>query len=114
MDRYNVANTIKVKDRRGRLLDGFDTRTPIPSRTLLGQTRYPVIERSSDDIFIETRIGDRFDMLAHEFYSDVTLWWIIAKANVLINGSLAVEPGIKLRIPIDTEKILNEFYQLNN
>tara|TARA_B100000780_G_scaffold18932_1_gene12289 strand:- start:844 stop:1188 length:345 start_codon:yes stop_codon:yes gene_type:complete len=114
MDRYDVTKTIKVVDKRGRLLEGFDKRTPLPARTLLAQTRYPVIERESEDIFIETRIGDRFDMLAHEFYGDVTLWWIIAKANILINGSLAVEPGIKLRIPTNTEAILNNFYRLNN
>ena len=114
MNRYNVEKTIKVKDKRGRLLDGFDKRTPEPMRTLFTQTRYPVIERTSEDIFIETRIGDRFDMIAHEFYGDVTLWWIIAKANIMIHGSLAVEPGIKLRIPIDTETILNNFYRLNS
>ena len=77
MNRYNVEKTIKVKDKRGRLLDGFD-------------------------------------MIAHEFYGDVTLWWIIAKANIMIHGTLAVEPGIKLRIPIDTETILNNFYRLNS
>ncbi len=53
-------------------------------------------------------------MIAHEFYGDVTLWWIIAKANIMIHGTLAVEPGIKLRIPIDTETILNNFYRLNS
>ena len=60
MNRYNVEKTIKVKDKRGRLLDGFDKRTPEPMRTLF------------------------------------------------------VEPGIKLRIPIDTETILNNFYRLNS
>ena len=113
MDRYNIAKTIKVKDKRGRLIDGYDKRTPIPERTILAGTRYPIIERNETDVFIETRIGDRFDMLAYEFYGDVTLWWIIAKANIMINGTLAVEPGLKLRIPTHTETILNNFYELN-
>jgi hypothetical protein len=114
MNRYDTSKTTKVPDNRSRLIDGFDKRTPIPNRTILAITRYPVIERDSEDIFIETRIGDRFDTIADEFYSDVTLWWIIAKANVLINGTLAVEPGIRLRIPVNTEKIINKFYELNN
>lgn len=114
MNRYDISKTTKVRDNRSRLVDGFDKRTAVPSRTILAITRYPKIARDSEDIFIETRIGDRFDTIADEFYGDVTLWWIIAKANILINGSLAVESGIRLRIPINTEAIINEFYELNN
>ena len=44
-------------------------------------TYYPPIPISDDDKFIRVKDGDRLDTLAHRFYKDVTLWWILAKAN---------------------------------
>ncbi len=114
MERYDKARTITVEDRRNRLANEFDKRLPIPNKVILKTTRLPVIERKPSDIFIETRHGDRFDLLAHEFYGDVSLYWIIARANNLIKGGLGVEPGLRLRIPTDTESILNNYYQLNS
>jgi len=113
MNRYDKESTKQIKDTRGSLSTGYDQRTTTPVRKVYSSTVYPKIERNSDDVFIETRIGDRFDMLAHEFYGDVTLWWIIAKANNLINGSLAVTPGTRLRVPVNQEDILNTFYEIN-
>lgn len=43
--------------------------------------------------------GDRLDTLAHRFYGTPTKWWILAKANNLVNGSLSVSAGQKLMIP---------------
>jgi len=113
MERYTNKKTKKIKDSRGRLLDNYDKRLPIPERTAYQSIAYPKIEHNPEDIWIRTRIGDRFDTIAHEFYQDVTLWWIIAKANRLVNGTLAVEPGVKLRVPIEFEKIVHEFHTLN-
>ena len=45
-------------------------------------------------------MGDRLDILAHQFYGDVTLWWYIAKANGL--SDLRVDAGISIRIPGST------------
>ena len=84
MKRYNTQSQKKLKDKRSRLLGEFDKRVPFPERQVYTTTVYPKIERKPDDVFIETRIGDRFDNLAHEFYGDVTMYWIIAKANNLI------------------------------
>ena len=114
MKRYNQQSEKKVKDKRSRLRGEFDKRLPIPERTAYTSTAYPKIERQADDIFIETRIGNRFDNLAHEFYGDVTLYWIIAKANNLILGGISVEPGIRLRIPTNTDEIIQAFYNLNS
>mgnify|MGYP003114978490 FL=1 len=114
MKRYEQQSNRKIKDKRSRLRGEFDKRLPIPERTSYTTTVYPKIPRDAEDIFIETRIGDRFDSLAHEFYGDVTLYWIIAKANNLIHGGIAVEPGIKLRIPINTSNITQEFFNLNS
>ena len=76
-------------------------------------TIVPNIPIKDSDIFIYPLYGDRFDTLAQRYYSDSTLWWIIAKANKMINGSLAVEPGIKLRIPVEQEEILHKFTEMN-
>lgn len=45
------------------------------------------------------RMGDRFDLLAAKYYKDASKWWIIAKANNMVNGSMFVEPGTKITIP---------------
>ena len=114
MKRYNTQSQKKLKDKRSRLLGEFDKRVPFPERQVYTTTVYPKIERKTDDVFIETRIVDRFDNLAHEFYGDVTMYWIIAKANNLIHGGMAVETGIRLRIPTETDEIIEEFYRLNS
>jgi phage tail protein X len=62
----------------------------------------PVIERRDDDIYVITSIGERLDLLAWKYYSDVDLWWIIAAANPeLRKDSLYLEPGSQIRVPID-------------
>ena len=46
-------------------------------------------------------MGDRLDMLAHQFYGDVSLWWYIAKANNL--NSINVPAGKSVVIPASAE-----------
>lgn len=48
---------------------------------------------------VVSRLGDRFDSLATKYYKDATKWWIIAKANNMVNGSIFIEPGKKIIIP---------------
>ena len=48
---------------------------------------------------IVTRMGDRFDNLAAIYYKDASKWWIIAKANHMVNGSMFIEPGTRIVIP---------------
>jgi phage tail protein X len=43
--------------------------------------------------------NDRLDSLAYRYYGSVTLWWVIAKANGLANGTITIKPGTKLLIP---------------
>jgi len=77
---------------------------------------YPEIPESENDIWVVTDFGDRLDLLANQFYGDVTLYWIIAAANPnYVNfGSLSVAEGTQIRIPTDINDILSKFYQLNN
>lgn len=53
----------------------------------------------SRDTYFYSREGDRLDLLANEFYNDVTLWWVIASANNLGKGTLAITPGKLIRVP---------------
>ena len=62
---------------------------------------------SDSDIFIRPVVGERFDSLAQKFYGDSSLWWIIAKANNLSNGSIVLDSEKKIRIPINIQVILS-------
>ena len=77
--------------------------------------KYPEIQPSLDDIYMITSTGDRLDILAEKMYKDVTLWWIIAIANpdTVRRDSLVVKGGLELRIPLNTDKIIEEFENLN-
>ena len=77
--------------------------------------KYPEIPLSFDDVYITTTSGDRLDNIAHQFYQDVDLWWIITTANpdVIRRDSFNLKPGIEIRIPQDIDIILEEFEELN-
>lgn len=77
-------------------------------------TLYPKIEPSETDYYIETVMGDRLDLLANEFYGDVSLYWIISISNNIPHDSLYLPPGTQLRIPTDINKIKQKFKELNN
>jgi len=81
--------------------------------TYLTTTAYPDIPRSDKDYYVITTVGDRYDKLAQQFYSDSSLWWIIASANNSQQASLVVEQGIQLRIPGNLETILINYRQAN-
>ena len=76
---------------------------------------YPEIEPQESDIYVETEFGDRLDLLANQFYGDVTLYWIIAIANPnSINfGSISIPIGTQLRIPVNINGIVASYNQLN-
>ena len=76
---------------------------------------YPEIPELENDIWVITDFGDRLDLLANQFYNDVTLYWIIAAANPnKINfGSLFINEGTQLRIPINTSNIIDSYNRLN-
>ena len=76
-------------------------------------TYYPDIPISDNDQFIYPRYGERLDLLAHRFYGDVTLWWVIAKANGL-KGKVFVPQDTEIRIPGNISKVLEDFNNLNN
>ena len=75
-------------------------------------TYYPDIPIKDTDQFIYPHFGDRLDVLAHKFYGDVTLWWIIAKANG-IKGKMYAPQNTEIRIPGNVSKVLEDFNNLN-
>ena len=76
--------------------------------------KYPQIPLSVDDIYVETTIGDRFDLLAIQYYGDSSLWWVISIANEnLPQNSLYIPVGSQLRIPTNVSNILTNYNLLN-
>ena len=76
-------------------------------------TIYPRIPIRDSDIFIYPRFGDRLDNLAYKYYSDVSLWQIIAKANEISNGKISPDPLKKLRIPTEIDDIIESINNAN-
>ena len=63
-------------------------------------TIFDKVPKSNNDIYVITQYGDRLDLLAYEYYGDVSLWWYIARANDL--NTMIVPENIQLRIPGST------------
>jgi len=75
---------------------------------------YPNIPLSESDVYVITNVGDRLDSLAYVYYSDATMWWVIAMANNnATRGALYPTPGTQLRIPTNLTAVLNQFKQFN-
>ena len=66
-----------------------------------GTTIYQSVPERNDDIFVIATEGDRFDLLAQQFYGDQSLWWYIANANNL--STMNIPAGTSLRIPNNIE-----------
>ena len=96
--RYTYNEVLKVKETK---------------KIYLESTIYPKIKPNDNDLYIISEQGDRLDLLANKYYSDPTLWWIIATANNINDATFYVEPGVQLRIPSDTNTILNDLQKIN-
>jgi hypothetical protein len=75
---------------------------------------YPPIANTSQDYYIKTTDGDRYDLLAHKFYNDSTLWWVIAVGNTGKKDSMYPPIGVQLRIPMDIKSISENYRKLNS
>ena len=85
-----------------------------PGKRMYTTVKYPEIPLSIGDIYVITQKGDRYDLLANQYYKDKSLWWIISIANTnLIQNSLIPPVGIQLRIPTNISSILNSYNKLN-
>ena len=78
-------------------------------------TLYPQIPLSVNDIYVITGDGDRFDILAQQYYGDPTLYWVISIANIeLKQNSIYIPVGTQIRIPANISAILAEYNTLNS
>jgi hypothetical protein len=87
-------------------------------------TKYPEVPLTDNDIYVYAVQGDRFDILASQYYGDQTLWWIISIANTATAGSdlpsdlpqnsLIIPEGKQIRIPANYADVLNSYKQLNS
>ncbi len=77
--------------------------------------KYPNIPPYYNDLYVSTVIGDRLDLLAHQYYGDVDLWWVISIANpdIIRRDSLFLGEGLEIRIPSNIQQIILDFEQLN-
>tara|TARA_R110000782_G_scaffold141489_2_gene234227 strand:+ start:142 stop:450 length:309 start_codon:yes stop_codon:yes gene_type:complete len=97
MSRYKTIKVVRPKETR-RLLT----------------TSYPAIPYNSDDFYVITTGGDRFDVLANEYYNNSEYWWIIAVANPHVSRkNFVINQGIQLRIPVNVADIVENFKSKN-
>jgi len=98
MNRYQSIPTIKINQ-----------------KPVYQTVKYPEIPLDENDIYVTTVQGDRFDILAGQYYQDESMWWVISIANAsLSQNSLIIPEGIQLRIPVDIENIKSSFNNLNS
>ena len=96
--RYTYSEVLKTKD---------------TNKQYLESTIYPKVKSKDADMYIISEAGDRLDLLAHKYYGDQRLWWVIATANNINDATFYVEEGIQLRIPSDINGILNDLQKIN-
>lgn len=89
------------------------SKEPDTKREYLQSTIYPKIKPTNNDMYIITQETDRLDLLAHRYYGDSSMWWIIATANNINDAAFYIEPGTQLRIPADTARIINDLTKIN-
>lgn len=76
---------------------------------------YNIAPESVDDYYVISTTGDRFDVLAQEYYRDSKLWYIIAAANSTVRrDTLFIEPGVQIRIPLPLSRVLLELNAENS
>lgn len=76
--------------------------------------RYPEIPLNENDTYVISQAGDRYDLLADQYYGDSTLWWVISIANEnLAQNSLFIPEGQQIRIPSNLDSILFQYNELN-
>lgn len=98
-------------------------KTKIQGNLAYVTSRYPEVLLSENDIYVYTTQGDRFDVLAQQYYGDSSLWWVISIANTnnagtsistnLPQNSLIIPEGIQIRIPANFANIIRDFNLIN-
>lgn len=97
MSRYDSIRVVKPKE-----------------TTRLLTTSYPKIPFTPEDFYVITTGGDRFDILASEYYGNSEYWWVIAVANPHVSRkNFVINQGVQLRIPANIEDIIARYEEKN-
>jgi hypothetical protein len=98
-------------------------KTKIDGNLVYQTSRYPEVQLSENDIYVYTTQGDRFDVLAQQYYKDSSLWWVISIANTgnagadtlvsLPQNTLVIPQGIQIRIPANYVNVVRNFTAIN-
>ena len=84
-----------------------------PGETIYVNNIYPDIPLVEGDYYVITTSGDRLDLMANDYYGDVSYWWIIASANNLPGDSIYPPIGMQLRVPSNIQDIIREYKSIN-
>jgi len=77
----------------------YKNTSQVSGKSKFETTHFQSIPPGSNDLYIIAKKYDRLDLLAHKYYGDRNLWWIIAVSNEMVNGSVVVPTGKRIRIP---------------
>jgi hypothetical protein len=99
-------------------------KTKIDGNVVYVTSRYPEVPLSENDIYVYSNQGDRFDILAQNYYKNSSLWWVISIANTgnagkgtltgLPQNSLVIPEGVQIRIPANYANIISDFNLINS
>lgn len=88
-------------------------RKTVDDKKVYSTSIYPEVAASEEDYYIISTVGDRFDILAKEFYGSSEYWWAIASNNPHVRrDTLYITPGVQLRIP-PFQQVKQSFENLN-
>ena len=98
-----------------RLRNIFKNKDPDTKRQYYKNIEYPEIPVTPQYIYIISKSTDRLDLLAHDYYNDSHLWWVISKANPdkIQRDSMFLKVGLQIRIPTNINEIYQKFEKLN-
>lgn len=86
----------------------------ITGKQMYATSRYPEIPLSENDLYVYTSEGDRYDLLALQYYGDSSLWWVISAANPNTDlKTLVIPEGVQIRIPGNFSRVVSEFNLIN-
>ena len=92
-------------------IDSFSTDK---GKKYYGTTKYPEVPLSFNDIYVYTDEGDRFDILAQQYYGDSSLWWLISVANPQLEQNSIIPPfGVQIRIPQNVGGAIAQYNAFN-
>ena len=99
-------------------MNRYQTIPPITTasgKTIYRTVKYPEVPLNPNDIYVIANNGDRFDILADQYYNDSSLWWVISTANNnVVQSSLYLPEGTQIRIPADVTSAINNFEAINS